>query len=499
MHQSKSSLLAFLLLSTGIEAQEATTTQPVATPTREGLASEFQALQDSLASLDARLRVQERLHEIAVEEAAAKAKTAPAIQAGASGLLLRSADTAWSVRFRGLVRTAASWDLDDENDKTLDQIQSHTVRLGLEGNLARRIGYRIQADFSKGSVGLQDAYTDLALAPWFQLRLGKFQVPLGWERFQSPGDLPFLDRALPSTVAPNRDVGAQLSGELAKGRFTYALAYVNGGFDGSNLNGDVNDDKDVYLRLWTVPFKGANSPWLAGLGLGAAASAGYHEGAPSSYKSAGSNTWFSWNSADSAKGTGWRIAPQASWTAGPFWAWGEWTHSVETLRKAQTSSSTDSVGTGSSNKGVVYRYTKTVAGAPSLELGTTSWQAGLSWVVTGEDASEKGVKPRHPFDGSENGGFGALELSGRISGLSLDDDVFPVYADTLKSARSALSWAVSANWHLVRGTRLQASFERTVFDGGATLKTTNSAGKSVSVVRDRKPENLLSIVASTSF
>lgn len=474
-------------------------------------AQQAQEAKESAEEANERGKVLERLRELDAEEAAARAKSSAAVQANASGLLFRSADTAWSIRFRGVIRGAGVWDLNDETNKTVDQFQNNTVRLGFEGALAKRIEYRIQADFSKGAVGLQDAYTDLRLKRWAVVRVGKFQVPLGWERYQSPGDLHFLDRALPSSIAPNRDVGVQVSGDLLGGKLQYAVAGVNGGTDASNINGDVNDDKDAYLRLWATPAKGGANPWLAGLGAGVAGSYGHHTVSLPSYKSSFGTTYFAWLPADSAAGKAWRIAPQASWTAGPFWIWGEWIRSQEAVRKGATytagSATVDSIGTGTTNKGTVYwkgKAAKATDPVDRVDVATTAWQAGISWVVTGEDASEKGVKPRHPFDGSENGGFGALEVAGRISGLSIGDEAFPVLADTAKSASAALAWAFSANWHIVKGTRVQIAYERTIYDGGDTRFDhvhVDSKGKKTDVyaVRDRKPENILSVIASTAF
>lgn len=472
-----------------------------ATKTAQQASAQALAAGESADEAQNGVKILQRLRENDAEDAAAKAKATPVVQANASGLLFRAPDTTWSIRFRGVVRAAGAWDLNDETHKTTDQVQNQTVRLGIEGAASRKIEYRIQADFSKGSVGLQDAYSDIKFADWARLRIGKFQVPLGWERYLSPGDLDFQDRALPSSLAPNRDVGAQVSGDLLGGRLQYAIAGVNGGADGSNINADVNDDKDGYARLWVLPAKGTGLTWFEGLGLGVGGSYGYHDNLPVNYRTTGGQTFFTWNAADSVKGKGWRIAPQASWTAGPYWIWGEWIRSVEDIRiSAVTATTADSIGKGTANKGVQYRYTTKAATpvGPTTEIGVNAWQAGLSWVVTGEDASEKGVKPRHPFDGSENGGWGALEISGRVSGLAVDDEAFPLLADTLKSAKSALSWAASANWHLVKGTRLQVSYERTVFDGGSE-KSVVVNNKSVKQVRDRKPEGQLFVVASTSF
>lgn len=459
-------MISALVLALGTQlAQDATL--PDSTPTEAG----------KLEQLTERIAILERLREIDQESQETKSKTTPVVEAGASSFQLRSADKAWSIRLRGLVRSAAIWDLNDETHKTLDRIQSHTVRLGAEGALGKKLGYRIVTDFSKGGASLWDGYSDIKFAPWAQLRIGKFGVPLGWERPLSPSDNPFQDRPFTSAVAPNRDVGIQVSGEVLGEKLQYALAAVNGGPDGSNLNDDNNDDKDAYARLWAAPGKGSSNAWLEGLGFGVGGSYGYHEVSLTNYRTAGGQTFFTWNAADSAKGIGWRVAPQASWTAGPYWLYGEFIRSVQDVTKGPTASA---------------------RGAAPKEIGVNAWLVGASWVVTGEDASEKSVKPRHAFDGSENGGLGALELSARVSGLKVDDEVFPVYADTLRSAESALSWAVAANWHLVKGTRLQLAYERTTFEGGAE-KSVVVGTKTVKQVRDRKPEGLLSVVASTAF
>ena len=52
-------------------------------------------------------------------------------------------------------------------------------------------------------------------------------------------------------------------------------------------------------------------------------------------------------------------------------------------------------------------------------------------MLTGEDASYRGVvKPSEPFSPGK-GGWGAWELVGRYGELEIDDDAFPLFADPL--------------------------------------------------------------------
>lgn len=479
-------ILILAALATSAFAQSAVDSgsTPVA-PVAEGKALE--EVTHKLDDLDQQIKVLQRLRENDLDSASSVTKSAAKIQAGASGLWIRSPDSTFGFRPRAIVRIGANWDLDDEQNKTLDNAQVQTARLGFDFALYKFVEGKVNLDVSKGNAAaLQDGYLSLKLAPWVAVGAGKFQVPLGWERFISPSDLLFYDRALPSQIAPNRDVGLQFAGKLGNGVVEYAVGAFDGGSDGSNIDKDFNDDKDLYGRLWLAPARNTGIELLEGLGFGVGVSGGQHDGAvPSSYKTTSGNTFFSWNAADSLDGHGFRIAPQLAWTAGSYAVWGEWIASREVVyRGAATTITTDSV----SGK-IVYGTAKSTTAKPSKSLWTTAWQVGASWVLTGEDASFGGVKPAHPWG---KDGWGALELSGRISQLVVSDAAFhgAAYADSTKSARQALSYGGAINWHLVKGTRLQAGYERTQFkDGAATGK----------VVRDRKPENQLFLIASTSI
>ena len=71
-------------------------------------------------------------------------------------------------------------------------------------------------DFGGGTTVLQDAYLDLKFSPAFKLRTGKFKSPLGLERLASALDIPFVERAYPTSIVANRDIGVLLFGDVAK-------------------------------------------------------------------------------------------------------------------------------------------------------------------------------------------------------------------------------------------------------------------------------------------
>jgi phosphate-selective porin OprO/OprP len=132
------------------------------------------------------------------------------------------------------------------------------------------------------------------------------------------------------------------------------------------------------------------------------------------------------------------------------------------------------------------------------KLSHDAWQVAASYLLTGEDASFKGVKPKQDFD-FDKGGWGAWELVARYSELNLDDDTFKnpagtaftgAYADLSTSAKSAKSWTTGVNWYLNSNAKIALNYEYTTFDGGAGVGTTaiNSTGSNV---RDREDERAL--------
>ncbi|HXT39628.1 MAG TPA: porin, partial [Candidatus Angelobacter sp.] len=117
-------------------------------------------------------------------------------------------------------------------------------------------------------------------------------------------------------------------------------------------------------------------------------------------------------------------------------------------------------------------------------LRTTAWQITASWVLTGEDASFKGVSPARAFDPSI-GHWGAIQLVARYAQLNIDPAAFPMFADSTASARSADAWSIGVDWSLNRSVRLMTSFSRTTFSGGGGTGTTAPA------IITRQPENVL--------
>jgi phosphate-selective porin OprO/OprP len=95
-----------------------------------------------------------------------------------------------------------------------------------------------------------------------------------------------------------------------------------------------------------------------------------------------------------------------------------------------------------------------------------AWQVAVSWVLTGEAASYKDVRPAVPYARGAPG-WGAWEVSLRHGVLDIDDDVFPAYADPAASVSEATTTGVAVHWRLTGNIRVSLDHAATTFDGGA--------------------------------
>jgi len=382
----------------------------------------------------------------------AAASQDPAVEAtaGKDGFSLRSADGDFLVKIRGYVQLDGRYFQDDPRPSS-DTFVVRRARPILEGTLYGRFDFRIMPDFGGGQAVLQDAYLDARFSPAFQLRAGKYKPPVGLERLQSATDILFVERALPTNLVPNRDLGVMLHGDLAGGRASYSLGAFNGVPDGGSGDIDTNDGKDVAARIFFEPGKGGGGP-LAGLGLGVAGSAGNQSGtaaAPNlpAYKTGGQANFFAFRSDATAAGTAvaagrhTRLSPQLYWYAGPFGLLAEYVESRQRVARAATS------------------------GNIAADVKADAWQVALSYVLGGR-ASYRGALPDHPFDPAAHR-FGAVELAARYNVLAVGDEAFPLFANPASSARRAAAWAVGANWYLNRGVKWMLDYEQTTFRGGA--------------------------------
>lgn len=419
-----------------------------------------------VVKLTQKVNTLERKLEVQDEVTASTFKKLPVFDAGPDGFKISSSDKKHQVRVRGAVQTDGRVFIDNANSALTGQkdgFELKQARVWLEGYFFNNIFFKIMPDFAASSNILPDAYLDYAYHPAASLLVGKFKPSISLERLQGDSDGTFLERAFPTYLASNRDVGIQLHGAFAKpgykaetvagpidtkNAFTYQIGVTNGsGDDGSpnNNSPDTDNNKEVVGRLFAHPFQHTGYSWLEGLGLGVAGTFGNpdKQALKNQATPLGRTTYLDYTktntgiAAPTSNGGTSRIYPQAYWYSGPFGAIGEYVVSSQHL----------------------------VSGTRNVNQKNKAWQIQGSYVLTGEDNSFSGIKPIQNFDPLK-GNWGALQLAGRYSELDVDDATFRIL-DPNQSASKAKAWTLGANWYLNSNAVIRADYEHVAFVGGA--------------------------------
>ena len=440
----------------------------------------IKALEKKLQELDERYRTLEKKlesqqkppppNEPSPTDESASEKASTLSPGYKDAFTIRSANSNFVARLRGILQVDSRTFVDDGGIKGNDTFTLRRARPILGGTVFRDFDFLFVPEFGgSGSPSIRYAYLNYTYNPAVQARIGKFKVPVSLEQLQSDYNTLFIERAFVSSLAPSSDLGVQLHGEIwrgkeadtqrlsARGALNYSVGVFNGVGDGrTSENIDFDDQKDIVARIFAHPFLNTDIRFLKGLGLGIAGSYGHQEGPQglplkNGFATDAFQTFFTYRTGAGtgdatanviADGAHWRLSPQGYFYYGPFGLLGEYILSSQELARQ--------------------------AGPVTFQtVHNSAWQIGGSYVLTGEEASHRGVLPRRNFD-PRTGHWGAFEVVARYEYLDVDDGVFTLLADPAMSATRAAAWGVGLNWYLNRNIQAMFNFVQTDFKGGSS-------------------------------
>jgi phosphate-selective porin OprO and OprP len=419
------------------------------------------AMQRQIDELNQQVKTLEQKEQSA--QAAPATKTALPIAPGARpGLVLTSPSAPFQLRFGAVVQVDYREFFEEPSpppQSGVDTFVLRRLRLVFEGGYDD-FGFKLMPDFGNGSnttpttsptPQIFDAWIYWTPVAELNARVGKMKAPLGLEELQEDVNLGFPERAFPSQLIPNREIGLQASGYLFKHTLSYAAGVFNGAVDNNGANdgsGDFNNAKDVNARVFVQPWKNTDLKALRGLGIGIGYGFGTESGslttpALPTYVTPGQQTWFTYNTGAFANGARASWTPQLYYSVGPFGLLGEWTSTAQVFTR---STNTQTVSNG-------------------------AWQVQFAWVLSGEDASYLGVTPSPSFNLKQHR-WGSLELVARVSQLNVDSDAFVGTAATQLAnpntqPNKAMDYGIGLSWDLSREVRIMFTYDQTKFEGGA--------------------------------
>jgi phosphate-selective porin OprO and OprP len=357
---------------------------------------------------------------------------------GSGGFSLTGAQRNYQLRVRANSHSDARW-LESERTNDVDTWLFRRLSLNVEGAVGAAYAFRFMPDFALSKTNILEAYAAYRPSTAFNLLVGKTKAPFDLERLVSQTDLVFIERAWPSSLSPNRDVGLQVFGEVSS-TIGYQLGWLRGVRDNDSATTVGFPPRELVARVLVQPFKNHAGSRFRGFGFGLAASRG-DKGMvrPNGYRTHAQQRFFAWRSGVVNDGAHTRLEPQAYLYRGPFGFLGSWVISRQALAIADRSA--------------------------AHNLATKAWFVAAHGVLTGENASYRGVTPAKPFRWPGEA-WGAFEVAGRIDGFAGDDRAFPLFADATTSARRARGVTLGMNWYLNAAVKASVNFEHTSFAGG---------------------------------
>lgn len=368
----------------------------------------------------------------------------PPVTAGwQDGFVVQSADGANSIVLGATIQVDGRFSFDDPPPVT-STFLIRKARPTLSGRVAKYFEFRLMPDFGNGTATVFDAYVDVRFTPRFRVRSGKDKTPVGYELLQGDAYLLFPERALASSLVPNRDVGFEVIGDPSP-TLSFSGGIFNGVPDGtaSTTDLDTNGSKDLAGRITWQPFRHpTNTTGRAnGLGFQIGGSVGTQAGALPSFRTSVGQVYFAYAAGTAASGDRRRVTPAVFYYHKSLGAFAEYMRTTQEVSRA---------GNG-------------------YDVTNDGWDITGSYVLTGEPASDRGVHPAHPFDPS-TGQWGALQLVARYSELHIDPVTFEHGLAASGASGKAAAFAVGANWYPVTVMKYYVMFEHTNFSGGASSR-----------------------------
>lgn len=152
-----------------------------------------------------------------------------------------------TIKLTGMAQMDAGWIGQDAANRALlgdiqDGADIRRARLGASGDLASNIGYYAELDFAfLQRLNITDVYLDIRDVPLLgTVRIGRWRLPFNMDALTSVKELTFLERSLPFTFAPFRQIGIGFQGINVDETTTWAASLFR--FPTDQFGGNIGDN-----------------------------------------------------------------------------------------------------------------------------------------------------------------------------------------------------------------------------------------------------------------
>jgi len=317
------------------------------------------------------------------------------------------------------------------------------MRLEIAGDFDERYRFNLEPKFTEDEVELEEAWVGMDLAERGpRLILGRMKEPFSLEELVPLKHIDFVNLSLLNQFVPAEQHGVTLYGWTPDRRIEYGGAFFTG--DGAE---EIDSERGGAARCVLHPFAGEDGSSLRGLQVGAAATIGRagQDLSGDELDTEARVPFLAFEPGSSLDGRRWRVGAEAAWLHGPFALYGEW---MATRQEMEGAGGEEDV---------------------SIDGGFVA----LSWVLTGEEKTWRGISPSRPFrPGGEGTGAGAFQIAARFSLLALDGDLVdagivapPAFPRRVRGLEAGLNWYATDHAR-VKLHYLRTDYGRDVVIGG---------------------------------
>jgi len=399
-------------------------------------------------------------------------KNAATVTAGSDGFSIQSADQQFKLRLGTLLQADDREFLTPANNggSPGDGFELRRARIIFDGTVWGAFQFRIEPEFGSrtgGAGGTSSSTATLANANvnvdfWDQLQFlaGRFKGPVGYERSELVADDIWIENGLTQNLTSQYTQGFLAHGDIDHNLLAYGAGVNESVRDNANgdFQGMIDNNYDFVGDVYLNPFVNSGNKALEGLGFGVAGNVGNRgdvktaANAPlATYTTPGQTNILTYNTSgtQSEDGPDYRLTPVIYYYNGPFGGYAD--YAVSSIRALRT------VGTASR----------------SATLENEAWQVVGSYVLTGEDASYTGVKPRTDLSFHDHT-WGAFQLEARYGQMTFDNDYYTSVgpstgvggAFATQGPRIVTNIGVGLNWYLNSNVKAQFEYDYDGYTGG---------------------------------
>src|SRR5262245_23140364 len=163
------------------------------------------------------------------------------------------------LRFDVHFKSQADWrDFPEQTADSDDVFDVPRARIVVDGRATRYVEYQVERDMRDASRPWRDVFANVRPLRAFELQVGRFKVPFGFEQTTGVMDLNFAYRALASSyLAPGRDIGAIAHGRVLRNLLRYEAGVFREGGDNARVVDQIGSAGQrtmaarIVARPWT--------------------------------------------------------------------------------------------------------------------------------------------------------------------------------------------------------------------------------------------------------